>query len=191
MPPKCSRTAHSQVHVFFTNEREGGKTFSGDQSDFLVPCGVPLANCHPVEGLSDPSAAAKAYEAAMMASPVLAKANGGPCFDIILLGTGDDGHCASINPGSAEVKATSGAYVLPIAKGDKPGGATVSMALINNAARVVVSASEGKRAGMVQRALSGVFPAHDCPAGLVRSAVGTTKWLVDVDSVAAYKAGAK
>ena len=41
---------------------------------------------------------------------------------------------------------------------------------------------------MVQRALSGVFPKDECPAGLVRSATGTTTWLVDADSFAAYKA---
>jgi 6-phosphogluconolactonase len=177
----------SKVHVYFTNERLGGKTFEGDKKDFLEPCGVPLANCHAIVGLEDPVKGAAAYEAAMMGDAKLSKVNGAPSFDIILLGTGDDGHCASINPGSEQVKATSG-YVLPIPASDKPGGATVSMALINAAARVVVSASEKKRAVMVQRALTGVFPAHDCPSGLVKSAQGSTTWLCDVDSIAAYKA---
>jgi 6-phosphogluconolactonase len=173
------------VHVWFTNERDGGKTFSGDKADFLEPCGVPLSNCYPITGLENPVAAAKAYEAAMMASPVLAKANGGPCFDLIMLGTGDDGHCASINPGSAEVKASASAgYVLPIPASDKPGGATVSMQLINNAARVVVSAVQKIRAPMVKRALSGVFEEHGCPAGLVKAK--STVWLVDSESIAEY-----
>ncbi len=175
--------------MWFTNERDGGKTFEGDKKDFLTPCNVPLANCHPITGLSDPTAAAKAYEAAMQASTVLPKAGGAPCFDIVLLGTGDDGHCASINPGSDQVKAPASAgYVLPLPAGDKPGGATFSLALINNAARVVVSAGEKKRAEMVKRALSGVFPKDECPAGLVKSAKGTTTWLVDAESFAAYKA---
>ena len=55
----------------------------------------------------------------------------------------------------------------------------------------MVSASEGKRAEMVKRALSGVFPAGECPAGLVRAAQGSTTWLCDADSIAAYKAAAK
>ena len=178
----------SKVHVYFTNERDGGKTFEGDKKDFLTPCGIPLANCHPITGLNDPAKGAAAYEAEMQRDAKLGKVGGAPSFDIILLGTGDDGHCASINPGSAQVKATAG-FVLPIPAGDKPGGATVSLALINAAQRVVVSASEAKRAEMVKRALSGVFPAHECPAGLVKAA--NTTWLVDVDSFAAYKAAAK
>ena len=44
----------SKVHVYFTNERLGGKTFEGDKKDFLDPCGVSLANCHPITGLEDP-----------------------------------------------------------------------------------------------------------------------------------------
>ena len=103
------------------------------------------------------------------------------------LGTGDDGHCASVNPNSDEVKATSG-WVLPIPPSDKPGGATISIFLMNAAKRVVVSAGEKKRAEMVKQALSGVFKQYDCPAGLVKAAAGTTTWVTDVDSISAYKA---
>ena len=56
-----------------------------------------------------------------MSSPQVTKdKQGAPSFDLILLGTGDDGHCASINPGTEEAKAKSG-YVLPIPAGSKPG----------------------------------------------------------------------
>ena len=46
------------MFVFFCNEREGGKTYKGDIDDFMGPCGVPLGNCFPIEGLSNPPAAA-------------------------------------------------------------------------------------------------------------------------------------
>ena len=65
---------------------------------------------------------------------------------------------------------------------------TVSIFLINAAKRVVLGGAEAKRAEMVKRALSGVFPEFDCPAGLVNSTVGTTTWLCDTDSISAYKA---
>jgi hypothetical protein len=54
-----------------------------------------------------------------------------------------------VNPGSDQVKATSG-YVLPIPASDKPGGATISIFLMNAAKRVIVSACEKKRATMVR-----------------------------------------
>ena len=77
--------------------------------------------------------------------------------------------------------------MLPIPASDKPGGATISMFLINAAKRVVVSAGEKKRAEMVKRALSGVFPEFDCPAGLVKASGSTAvTWICDTDSIDLY-----
>jgi 6-phosphogluconolactonase/glucosamine-6-phosphate isomerase/deaminase len=93
----------------------------------------------------------------------------------MLLGTGDDGHCGSLYPQSAEIKATGqGKVVLAIDEGD-----TASK-------KVLVSTAEGKRAEMVKRALTGDFPEWDCPAGLV-DASGETHWFVDTESIAAYE----
>jgi 6-phosphogluconolactonase len=190
----------SKVHVFFCNERDGGKTFSGDKSDFLEVVGIPLSNCHPVTGLDnggDPKAAAAAYEKLLLSSSVITQQNGGPSFDWIGLGTGDDGHCASINPGSDEAKADviNGPWVLPIAPNDSnpKAGITVSMRLINNAQRVTVSAGEKKRAPMVKRALTNEYEPFGCPAGEVAASIrpGAHKcyvtWFVDTDSYADYK----
>jgi 6-phosphogluconolactonase len=175
--------------VFFCNERQGGKTFQGDMKDFMGPCKVPVGNCYYIEDWSNPPASAAQYEEMMMKSNVLTKSNGAPSFDLILMGTGDDGHCASINPNTDEAKAKSG-WVLPIAEvPGKPGGMTISIFTINAAKRVVVSAAEPKRAEMVKRGLTGVFPEFDCPAGLVSTKNGAkVTWVCDVDSIKAYKA---
>jgi hypothetical protein len=84
-PRTCTCSRH-QVHVFFCNERDGGKTYSGDKSDFLDVVGIPAGNCHPVTGLDnggDPKAAAAAYEKLLLTSSVISKSNDGPCFDWI------------------------------------------------------------------------------------------------------------
>lgn len=186
------------------------------QDDFLIPCGVPLSNAHPAHierpdkvgahGLPDADYAAAAYEKEMMATTIIQKHPlflGKPSFDLILLGTGDDGHCASLNPQTEQINDTSGRSVLPIqpvqvggglpaeqaASSDKPAGVTFSMGLINNAQRVVVSAGEKKRATMVLRALTRSMPGEVCPASLVQC-IGTTTWITDSDSMAAYKAAA-
>ena len=100
-----------------------------------------------------------------------------------LLGTGDDGHCASLYPGSPELAKTgSGEFVLAKAEEDS---ITVSIDFINAASKVVLGAAEPKRAEMVQKALS-EGEASGMPTAFV--AAKETVWLVDTDSVAAYKA---
>jgi 6-phosphogluconolactonase/glucosamine-6-phosphate isomerase/deaminase len=113
------------------------------------------------------------------------------------LGTGDDGHCASINPGTDEAKADvkTGPWVLPIAPNaaNPKAGITVSLRLLNNAKFVSVSAGEKKRAPMVKRALTNEYEAFGCPAGEVFSTIlsGQPKtyvtWFVDTESYADYK----
>ena len=162
--------------------------------------GVPAGNCYPVTGLDnggDPKAAAAAYEKLLLTSAVISKSNDGPCFDWIGLGTGDDGHCASINPGTDEAKADvkNGPWVLPIAPNaaNPKAGITVSLRLLNNAKFVSVSAGEKKRAPMVKRALTNEYEPFGCPAGEVFSTIISGKpktyvtWYVDVDSYADYK----
>ena len=172
------------------------------QDDFINVVGIPLANCHAVTGLDnggDPKKAAAAYEHLLLTSPVISQVRGGPAFDWIGLGTGDDGHCASINPGSDEAKADvkTSAWVLPIAPNasNPKAGVTVSLRLLNNAARVSISAGEKKRAPMVLRALSSTYEKYGCPAGEVFSTLTSspgaprtyTTWFVDVESYADYK----
>lgn len=102
----------------------------------------------------------------------------------MLLGTGDDGHCGSLYPGSDEIKATGqGKVVLPIDEGDKKSIA-VSMDFMSASKKVVVSAAESKRAEMVKRALTGEYEEWGCPAGLVSA--DETLWFVDTDSMAEY-----
>lgn len=104
----------------------------------------------------------------------------------MLLGTGDDGHCGSLYPGSDEIKATGqGMVVLPIDQGDKKSIA-VSMDFMCAAKTVLVSAAEPKRAEMVKRALTGDFEEWGCPAGLVNAA-GETLWFVDTESIQEYE----
>lgn len=105
--------------------------------------------------------------------------------DLILLGTGDDGHCGSLYPYSDEIKATGqGKVVLPIDEGDKKSIA-VSMDFMCAAKTVLVSAAEPKRAVMVKQALTNTYDEWGCPAALVNAA--STLWFVDTDSFAEYQ----
>jgi len=179
----------SKVHVFFANERIGEfKCYKGAVSSFTERCGIPAENVHKVSD-ADPAAAAAAYEAEMLAAAPKSDSSavaGMPCMDLILLGTGEDGHVGSLHPGSDEIKETgNGKVCLPIDKDGKKSIA-ISMDVINAARAVILSAAGEGRAAMVNQALSGEFEKWAVPAALVKCE-GETVWMCDQASVAGFK----
>jgi 6-phosphogluconolactonase len=176
----------SKVHIFFCNERIGAnKCYQGALDAFVTRCSIPLEQVYQVPEL-EPEEAASAYEKLIIDCPAVdVSSENIPSVDLVLLGTGDDGHCGSLYPQSNEIKATGcGKMVLGINEGDKKSIA-VSMDFMNAAKKVLVSAAESKRATMVKRALTGDFEEWGCPAGLVECS-GETIWFVDTDSIAEY-----
>jgi 6-phosphogluconolactonase len=177
----------SKVHIFFCNERIGAnKCYQGALDAFVTNCNIPLEQVYQVPEF-EPEEAAQAYETLLKECPAVDMSTNVPSVDLILLGTGDDGHCGSLYPQSDEIKATgSGKMVLGIDEGEKKSIA-VSMDFMNAAKKVLVSAAESKRATMVRRALTGEFEEWGCPAALVDCA-GETIWFVDSESLAEYSA---
>lgn len=102
--------------------------------------------------------------------------------DLVLLGTGADGHCASLFPDSPEASFSGNdAYV-----GKSGGESAITCTLgglLNNAKQVVLSASGNGRALMVLEALS-KGASSGMPAAQVRGRDVT--WFVDDDSFAEY-----
>src|SRR6059058_1968682 len=99
----CTQVSWPSVHVFFGDER----TVAPDHPDSnyrmaneallsLVP--VPAENVHRMNGVGDAAANASRYESELRASFGDAA---WPRLDLVMLGMGDDGHTASLFPGSA------------------------------------------------------------------------------------------
>jgi 6-phosphogluconolactonase len=98
-----------------------------------------------------------------------------PSFDLVLLGMGEDGHVASLFPGSIGVEV--GNWVV-IEKGSpKPPQQRLSLSLqaINGAKEVLFLVSGEEKAHAVSNALSGV---GNLPASSV-SGTDRTTWLID------------
>jgi 6-phosphogluconolactonase len=128
---------------------------------------VPLlpANIHRIHGEQpDQDAAARAYEAILPER-----------ISIVILGIGDDGHTASLFPGSPALNERS-RRVLPVV-GPKPPPRRLSVTppVIESAGLCIVLATGAGKADAVARALRGPLDIMSTPSGLARGGL----WLLD------------
>ena len=103
--------------------------------------------------------------------------SGGPWFDVLMLGVGPDGHCASLFPDHPEV--ASDADVLAVHDSPKPPPTRITMGMttLQRASRMLfVAAGEGK-AGAVARSVSGDDVSRTPAAG--PRGLESTEWYVD------------
>ncbi len=168
-----------QVHFFWADERCVPKdhpesNFKLAWDAFLSGMPLPPENIHRIKGEQGPSRAARAYEEDM----------GGffsgaiPAFDVILLGVGEDGHTASLFPGSSALRETTRLALPVYLKRPKRDRVTLSLPVLNHAASVLFLASGRAKAEAVSAILEG-DNAHRYPAGLVQPLRGQLTWFID------------
>lgn len=166
----------NKVHAFFGDER----TVPPDHEDsnYLMAqrtllSHVPVGSVHRMRGELDPPEAAALYEEELEAF-----FGGPPRFDLVLLGIGEDGHTASLFPGTPALDVRDRwAVENPVEKMDTV-RLTLTVPVINAAKRVVfLVAGEGK-AETLQEILEGEADPHDYPAKLIRPSFGPV-WMLD------------
>lgn len=127
------------------------------------------------EGFSDVDAAAASY-----AGTLAAAADGAdvPRFDVVLLGIGPDGHCASLFPGHAGVQVEDAA-VIGVSDSPKPPPVRISLTFrgLDAAEQMWVIASGEAKAHAVARALGGADPIQ-VPSARARGRLRTV-WFID------------
>jgi 6-phosphogluconolactonase len=165
-----------EVHAFFGDER----TVPPDHEDSnyrmvhdALLSHVRVGSVHRIRGELDPREAATLYEQELRTF-----FNSTPRFDLVLLGIGEDGHTASLFPGTPALDVTD-RFVIenPV---EKLGTVrlTLTVPAVNAAKRIIfLVAGEGK-AGALEEILEGDADPHDCPAKLVHQLDGPD-WFVD------------
>jgi 6-phosphogluconolactonase len=133
---------------------------------------IPAADA----GHPDVGAAAAAYDAKLR-RVVDALGTDEPWFEVLMLGIGPDGHCASLFPGRPEVRSPS--YVLPVSDSPKPPPIRISLGMpaLRRARHVVFLAAGEDKADAVARSVRG-GELSETPAAGPRGLESTT-WLVD------------
>jgi 6-phosphogluconolactonase len=151
-------------HVFFSDERrvpldDERSNYRSAREALLSRVPIPEAQVHP---LTD----ADVYEGLLRA--FFGEA---PDFDLLMLGMGDDGHTASLFPGSIALREEERWVIAPPDVVQGMARLTLTLPALNAARRTIFLVSGAAKADALRRIRSG----EQLPAGMVRGA----EWLVD------------
>lgn len=179
----------TKMHIFLVNEKIPSYPGIEGALGLAEKLGVPKEQVHGIATEGTPTEVAAAYSELLSSHPEIDNSGRVPSFDMMLLGTGGDGHVGCLFPGSAEIKATGQGKVVIAGNNDNADGDFVACTMdVMCATKVVlVSAAGGSRAPMVAQALGGAYEEYECPAALVE-ALESTMWFVDTESVAQFEA---
>ena len=172
----------SRVQVFWGDERcvppaDTGSNYHQAYETLLSHVPLPESNIHRVQGELEPGAAAKAYQETLRA--FADRPLEFPRFDLVYLGMGEDGHTASLFPGST-VPANEPVIAVTANYQDRPANRiTLTQPVFNQARRVVFMATGEKKANTLAEVLSDRYNPELYPAQRIDPKDGQLIWLVD------------
>lgn len=179
----------SRMHVFWGDERvvppdHPESNYRMARESLLSRVPIPEAQVHRVQAeLPDPDDAAEAYERTIREAFHLTPGEW-PRFDLVLLGLGEDGHVASLFPGSTALAERRRLAVAPQVERLGARRVTLTLPVINHAACVLFLVSGGGKAAILRAVLRGEDGLDRYPAQLVRPRNGSVLWLADRDAAA-------
>jgi 6-phosphogluconolactonase len=140
----------------------------------FVPAAVPEKSIMRMRGEIDPQIAAQEYEEQL---DVLATQRGEPIYrhDLILLGLGDDGHTASLFPGTAGVEETTRRVIANFVPKFNSWRLTFTFPLINHARHICFLVDAKKHKDLIDHVIDG-DPSF--PASRVNPSAGGLTWIL-------------
>lgn len=184
-PPFRDQVPWAQAHVFWADERcvppeDPRSNERMVRQALLNRVPIPPAQIHPIRCAQAPEKAAQEYETLLRAlftgQP--------PRFDLVLLGLGENGHTASLFPGTPVLDERERWAAEAYVTAQDLYRVTLTTPLINQAAAVAFLVSGAAKAQAVQQVLQGRSDPHHLPAQLIRPTSGDLHWLLDKESSA-------
>lgn len=189
-PPLAAQAPWDRMHVFWGDERcvpldDPRSNARLARQAWLDQVPIPEPQIHPLNCARAPAAAARQYEAELQEF----FAGQPPRLDLVLLGLGEDGHTASLFPGTPvlQEKARWAAAVY-VAEQDLY-RVTLTAPLINQAALVAFLVAGDRKAGVLRQVLQGPRDVARLPAQLIQPQTGDLLWLADRKAAAQLPAG--
>lgn len=175
----------SRVHIFWGDERcvapdDPGSNYGQAREMLLSRVPIPDSNIHRIRGELGPAEASKEYSLVLkrFATSQLEWLR----FDLIYLGMGEDGHTASLFPGSP-VDMTEPVVPVTARYQDRPADRVTLTAVVFNSARMVVFMATGKKKiHTLVEVLSDRYNPALYPAQRIHPKDGQLIWLVDEEA---------
>lgn len=171
----------NKVQITFGDERcvppdHDESNYKMAKRTLLDPLQIPDGNVFRIRGEIGPEAAALEYEQKLSQA---AARFGEPRYahDLLLLGLGEDGHTASLFPGSPALDETERNVIPAIGPKPPPRRITMTFPLINAARHVCFLVNDPAKRKIVDEVTSG---ASRLPAARVRPESGRLTWLAGV-----------
>jgi 6-phosphogluconolactonase len=144
------------------------------RESLLSPAAVPELSIARLRGEIEPTLAAQEYEEQL---DVIAAQRGEMIYrhDLILLGLGDDGHTASLFPGTAALEEHTRKVVANFVPKLDAWRLTFTLPLINQARRICFLVDGEKQQELIERVLAGD---PKLPASRVAPAAGEITWMI-------------
>lgn len=100
-------------------------------------------------------------------------------FDMVLLGLGENGHTASIFPGTKLVEEKEAGIRAVYVAEEKMYRISMTAPMINNAEQVLFMATGKNKSSIVQKIIKGAFEPNKYPAQLINPTHGQLNWYID------------
>ncbi len=196
----AARVDWARVHVFWGDERcvppdHPDSNYRMTREALLDHVPLPSGNIHRIRGELEASRAAAEYQQELQdffhprgkEAPEGAAPNAR--FDLTLLGMGEDGHTASLFPGTSAIREQTLWVMAHYVQKLGAWRITFTPALINAAVNVVFVVSGSGKAPRLQQVLFGSYQPNTLPAQIVRPNSGRLLWLVDAAAAALLDGG--
>ncbi len=171
------------IRITFGDERcvppdDPQSNFRMAREALFTPAAIPEESIMRMRGEIDPQIAAQEYENQL---DLLAAQRGEQIYrhDLILLGLGDDGHTASLFPGTAALEETTPRVIANFVPKFSSWRLTFTFPLINHARQICFLVNATKNTELIERVLRGD---PQLPASRVEPAAGDVTWILGLSS---------
>ena len=176
--PYVRRIDWERVEVYFGDERcvrpeDRESNFRMASEALLDRVAIPAKNVHRMRGEIEPEAAAIEY------GQLLKARFGEEGVDLALLGMGDDGHTASLFPGTTALEETKHRCVANFVPKLNAWRITMTAAFLNRSREVMVMVTGAGKAARVSEVLEGERDPKRLPVQMIQPGSGRVTWVMD------------